>query len=141
MVYDVIIIGFGISGITATKNALEKFKNVLTLEKESQYGGNWFNKSYPNVRLQTHKKSYMYSDMYMESKTNFPTNDEILTYLNNYIIKHNLNNYVKYNSHVKNIYYSEGIWNIEYSHDNTTTVLLSNNLLICSGIYRRRPFC
>jgi len=135
MIYDVIIIGFGISGIAATKNAVESFKNVLTLEKESQHGGNWFNKSYPNVRLQTHKNSYMYSDMYMESKTNFPTNDEILTYLNKYIIKHNLNNYVKYDSDVNNIYYSDGIWNIVYSHDNTTTVLLSNNLLICSGIY------
>lgn len=138
MIYDIINIGFGISGISATKNSIENFDNVLTLEKEPKFGGCWYSKSYPDVKLQTIKNSYMFSSLDMDDNVpKHPGRDDIMNYLQNYIEKYKLERYVKYNSKVNSVYYDENKWCIEYydGNDNNEKKIFTKYLVMCSGIY------
>ena len=76
------IIGFGISGISTARWAHKANLKFIVLEKNNHLGGCWYNKSYPNVLLQTDKHSYCFSDMPHDKHTQkFPSRTEILQYL------------------------------------------------------------
>ena len=83
---DLCIIGFGISGIALAKQSISNNLKVIVLEKNSNFGGCWYNKSYKNTQLQTSKYSYSFSDMPMSSKTGLhPNNIEIIKYCKCYM--------------------------------------------------------
>ena len=50
---------------------------------------NWYEKNYPEVKLQTEKQTYSYSDEPFSDniKSKYPTGEEILDYLENYVQK------------------------------------------------------
>ena len=60
--YDLCIIGFGISGISCSKIAKNKKLNYLVLEKNNNFGGCWNSRAFKWTRLQTHKKFYEFPD-------------------------------------------------------------------------------
>ena len=136
MIYDIVIIGFGISGIITTKNAIGNFENILVLEKEDSFGGCWYSKCYPGVKLQTNKKYYNFSGYSIDSSSNYPNRQEILDYLKNYVETHDINKYVRYNSDVVNIIHNQdNTWMISYNQNNLKESVLTKNLIMCSGIY------
>lgn len=104
MIYDLIIIGFGISGISLAKESIKRNKKILIIEKNSSFGGIWFNCN-NNTSLQTHKDYYEFNnEISMDSKfDSYPSKKEILIYLETIINKYQLNKYVKYNYKVNNI--------------------------------------
>ena len=77
MLYELIIVGFGISGIALAKEASKKKINFLVLEKNSNLGGVWF-KAHEYTSLQTHKKFYQYCD---EEIFNTKSNSDRFRYL------------------------------------------------------------
>lgn len=104
MIYDLIIIGFGISGISLAKESIKRNKKILILEKNTSFGGIWFNCN-NNTSLQTHKDFYEFNN---EDSMNFkfssyPTKKEVLLYLRKIIEKYNLNDFVYYNYIVNKI--------------------------------------
>ena len=54
--FDLIIIGYGISGVSCARWASEYGLNYIILEQNSNLGGVWFNKKNENTQLQTPKK-------------------------------------------------------------------------------------
>jgi Predicted flavoprotein involved in K+ transport len=104
MIYDIIIIGFGISGISLAKESIKRNKKILIIEKNSSFGGIWFNCN-NNTSLQTHKDYYEFNnEISMDSKfDSYPSKKEILIYLETIINKYQLDKHVKYNYIVNNI--------------------------------------
>jgi len=135
---SIIIIGAGISGISTLRWA--KFYNFIpvVLEKNEKIGGCWFNKSYENIKLQTTRISYGYSDhKYKNNVSLYPSGKDVLNYLQSYLDKHNLNKYIKFNCKVEKLYWNKKMWEITYTNlkKNIKIKLLSKYLIIASGFY------
>ena len=127
MYYELIIIGFGISGISLAKEAIKNNINFLVLEKNSNLGGVWFNAN-ENTSLQTHRMFYEYTEEeIMETKNDYPNKNEIIDYLNKIIDKYKIKNKVLYNCCVtkiekrNNLYFINNTYSCKY-------------LGICNGI-------
>ena len=86
MEYDLLIIGFGISGIATTRWAQKNGLKYTVLEKNDTFGGVWAN-TWDYTNLQTDKIFYQFSELsYDKSVPNFPAKHQLLDYFNNYKI-------------------------------------------------------
>ena len=128
MYYDLIIIGFGISGISIAKEAIKRNKKILILEKESNFGGVWYN-AHNNCELQTHKTFYEFQEEITMSNNirHYPTKENILEYLENIINKYNINKYIKYNFEVDKLEYINDFYKINNK-------FISKYICICCGL-------
>lgn len=133
------IIGFGVSGIAASKECIKQGYQIKIFEKNSSLGGVWFSKSYPSCQLQTTKYSYCFSDVpHFESTSLYPNRDEIIDYLTEVCNKYNLFKYVNYNTNVikTNFDKSKTKWNIIYKNgENETNNFECDYLIVASGFY------
>ena len=133
-----IIIGLGISGLATARHCIHNHYNLIILEKNDKLGGCWYNKTYPDVQLQTTKHCYAFSDFpYSSNVSLYPTGKEVLEYLNDYANHHNILQYAKFNSKVINtkFNYDNNKWFIEYIQNNEKYNIYGDYLLICSGFY------
>jgi len=128
--YILIIIGFGISGISLAKEASKNNINYKILEKNTSFGGVWFNTN-KYTSLQTHRNYYEFSEeeCMNELYGDYPNKENILEYLDKIIDKYDIAKNVNYNYEVKNIRFDkkEKIWIIDNKYK-------SKFLGICSGI-------
>ena len=77
-----IIIGLGVSGLTCARHCIRNNYNIIILEKNKNLGGVWYNKTYPDVKLQTTKESYAFSDFsFYNNISLYPSGNEVLDYL------------------------------------------------------------
>ena len=104
MIYDIIIIGFGISGISLAKESIKRKKKILILEKNNSFGGVWL-KTHDNTSVQTYKDYYEFvNEESMSNKFNsYPNKKEVLIYLEKIIKKYSLEDYIYYNFIVEDI--------------------------------------
>ena len=133
---DIAIIGFGVSGIACCRWALHYGFSPTVYEKNSQLGGSWFTKSYPNVQLQTNKYSYNFSDIPMKNSVSlYPTLDEVRNYLDEYVEYHDLTKYVNFSTEIISIEIFEKKWKIKYVKNNIENTVLYSYLVLCTGFY------
>ena len=133
-----IIIGLGVSGLTCARHCIRNNYNIIILEKNKNLGGVWYNKTYPDVKLQTTKESYAFSDFsFYNNISLYPSGNEVLDYLEDYANYHNILQYTKFNSKViqTNFNYENEKWNVEYMLNNKKHVVKGDYLLIASGFY------
>lgn len=132
------IIGFGISGIISARYC-QKYNYKFTIfEKNSQLGGCWFSKSYPNITLQTSKNYYCFSELdYDKSVPLYPKRHDIYNYLVKFSNKYNLKTHCKFNSNVKGISYDQNkkLWRIVYEYNNNKLIHYSDYIIVASGFY------
>ena len=136
MTYDLIIIGFGLSGIACARYAKKNNLKYLVLEKNSSFGGVW-NTTYDYTKLQTHKMFYQFSELNHDKKTpDYPEKHHLLEYFNLYVDKFNLNKNVKYSETVVNVKYNERDkhWSIITDKNLYTTKYVA----ICSGFFAEK---
>jgi len=132
------IVGMGISGISMARWSKKYKINTVILEKNPYIGGCWLEKSYPNVILQTTKKSYSYSDFPMPKEFPlYPSRKNIMDYLISYCEKHNLLENVNFNSCVKNTDWNSNkkLYSIVYEQNGENKIINSKYLCVCSGFY------
>ena len=136
MIYDLIIIGYGISGLSCAKVAKANKLNFLVLEKSDQLGGCW-NNALENTRLQTHRKFYQYSDFKMpHTYGDYPSKDNVLQYLRAVESYFNLDNHIKFNQNVKLIeYVNNTLWNIKTENNKKFEMYYAKHICVCSGYY------
>lgn len=133
------IIGCGISGIISAKYCLEKKFDVKILEKNSNAGGVWFSEAYPNIKLQTTKFSYAFSDFPHKKNTSlYPTGVELSNYIDDYCKKHNIFKYCEFNSNVYKTRFKNNKWIIYYKNDNIEKKITTDYLIVASGIYGKK---
>lgn len=141
-IYDLIIIGAGWTGLVACKHALENNLKVLVLESRDDIGGLWKYSSdlktksvTKNTRTNFSKTFYELSDYpFPLDYPDYPTNDQIYKYLQNYAIKYNLLPHIKLKSWVKNVEKETSsdinYWKIKDSNHN---IYVANYVSICIG--------
>ena len=138
MEYDLLIIGFGISGIATTRWAQKNGLKYTVLEKNDTFGGVWAN-TWDYTNLQTDKIFYQFSELsYDKSVPNFPAKHQLLDYFNNYIEKFNLLQCVDFNINVENLYFNpeKKLWIIKT--ENTDKVYTSKYVAVCSGFFHNK---
>lgn len=136
--YELCIIGFGISGISCSKIASDKKLNYIVLEKSPSFGGCWNSRAYQWTRLQTHKKFYEFPDFKNVLKNDYPNKSELLEYFSLYIKNNKLDRHVKYNHEVLKAVYKNNQWNIIYKFKNNVKYIKSNHLAVCSGLFSEK---
>ena len=116
MEYDLIIIGFGVSGIATSRWAQKNGLKYIVLEKNDTFGGVWAN-TWDYTNLQTDKIFYQFSELsYDKSVPSFPAKHQLLDYFNNYIEKFNLIR-VDFNVNVENLCFNreKKLWIVNLS--------------------------
>ena len=98
MNYDIIIIGFGISGIAMAKQCKQNNRSYIVLEKNRELGGCWWDNAYETAYLNSPFTLYSFSDMKPGSYDySYPNRNHILNYLQNYCNKWDIYNNVTFN--------------------------------------------
>ena len=136
MDYQLVIIGFGISGIATARWAEKNNLKYIVLEKNDTFGGVWVD-TFDYTCLQTDKIFYQFSELeYPTSVSSYPAKHQILDYFNDYITKFNLNKNVSYGSSVNNAYFCKESkkWIIETNGKKYTTRYLA----VCSGFFHNK---
>jgi hypothetical protein len=106
---EVCIIGGGYSGIISCKVALSQNLHPTILDKSSNLGGLWKNKSkdagiWDSLHLNGSKHLAGYSDhLWPLSDAAFPKGDRFTAYLDSYILKHDLSRYFQGSSEVVSV--------------------------------------
>ena len=143
MIYDLIIIGYGVSGLSCAKVAKTNNLNFLVLEKSNELGGCW-NDALEYTTLQTHRQFYQYRDFKMPRKYgDYPSKTNVLQYLRTVESYFNLDKHIKFNQNVKSIVYTSTSWSIKcqsqsQSQSQSQTVDKIYNakyICVCSGYY------
>lgn len=151
---DICIIGAGLSGLTSAKWALEMGYTVKIYDKNNRLGGCWISKAYENVRLQSNKDSYSFSDYPMSEKySDYPTRKQIIEYFSNYSDNNNINKHIEYNSTVLSTRYivknrnkskktinpiiqpENIIWKVTIQKNDKVKIKYFRYLIVCSGFY------
>ena len=138
MEYDLLIIGFGISGIATARWAQKNGLNYKVLEKNDTFGGVWAN-TWDYTNLQTDKIFYQFSELrYDKSIPSFPAKHQLLDYFNNYIEKFNLLHSVDFNVNVENLHFNpeKKLWIVETG--DIDKVYKSRYVAVCSGFFHKQ---
>ncbi|KAL0365741.1 UNVERIFIED_CONTAM: putative flavin-containing monooxygenase 1 [Sesamum angustifolium] len=106
MVERIAIIGAGISGLLACKYTLSKGLTPIVFESQDEVGGVW-TKTIRTTKLQTPKSLYQFSDFPWPPSLvqNFPTQNQVLEYIQSYAHHHGLLCHIKLSTRVISLNY------------------------------------
>lgn len=133
------VIGAGPSGITTIKNLVEAgYKNVTCFEMNDQVGGNWVyseTEGHSSVFKTTHiissRKFSEYSDFPMPSSyPDYPSQQELLQYFNDYVDHFQIRPYIQFNSRVSSASLTNNQWTITLEDQRKDHFDL---LIVCNG--------
>ncbi|KAJ1440084.1 Flavin monooxygenase FMO [Sesbania bispinosa] len=160
----VAIVGAGISGLLACKYVLQIGFHPIVFEVEDGIGGLWRH-TIESTKLQNNKQYYRFSDFPWHSsvKDEYPSNQQVLDYLNSYAQNFNIIPCIRFNSRVIHIDYvgvsneemeswelwssnsrpfgSKGTWHITVQDTNSfsTEVHKAEFVILCLGKYSGFP--
>jgi cyclohexanone monooxygenase len=110
--FDVIVIGAGISGLYMLYRLRELGLSARVLERGSGVGGTWFWNRYPGARCDVESLDYSYSfspelEQEWEWTERYPTQSEILRYLNHVADRFDLRDDIQLNTTLSRAHYAE----------------------------------
>lgn len=128
---DVIVIGAGFAGIYAVRQLRDKGFNVVGLEAGLGVGGAWYWNRYPGCRTDSEAHYYCYSfdkELLTEWrwKERFPSQAEVLSYLERAAVKFDVLRLFRFGSRVVN-----GTWD---DHRHLWTLELENGALLTACV-------
>ncbi|WP_160715066.1 flavin-containing monooxygenase [Chitinophaga solisilvae] len=133
------IIGAGVSGLVTAKTFLEGNHHVSVLEKTSGIGGVWKrDHCYFGASTQTTRDEYAFSDYPMPASfPEWPSGEQILSYLRNYATHFGLSQHIRFNTEVIEMKYLDNIWSVEVfdRKKSKNATLLFDFVIICTGTF------
>lgn len=133
IIFDVIILGFGVSGISLSAQCETQKLNYIVLERNQDLGGVWLETT-KDTKLQTNKKFYEFSDFPFPKNTkDHPDKNTILTYLKNYLEFKgvSINKRVKWCNKVDSVYQKKNLWHIKTNN----SYYYTKNIGVCLGCF------
>ena len=131
------IIGAGASGITATKNLLQKNIPCEVIEREDAVGGNWYfgkpNSSvYKSTHLLSSKPMTAYTDYPMpEDDPDYLRHDQVVAYLRDYARHFGVTEHIQFNTSFEQCERDDdGLWLVTLDNGETRRY---KGLIICNG--------
>jgi len=111
--FDVVIVGAGFSGMYMLYRMRKLGLSARVIEMGSDVGGTWYWNRYPGARCDTDTIEYSYSfceelQQEWEWPQRYPTQPEILSYLNHVADRFELRNDISFNTKVEGASYDEG---------------------------------
>lgn len=137
MLYDVVCIGAGISGLYTVKYMKDAGLSVVALEKECTIGGVWnYREKTPggviestittSSKVVTESSDFPFPD----TVGHFPTQYQFQEYLQGYVDHHNLRKHIQCDTQVSNVKKVDGIWEIT---DQNGNIIKGKNVVIAAG--------
>jgi len=140
-IYDLIIIGAGLSGIGAAYHIQTKCpdKNFIILEGRSSMGGTWDLFKYPGIRSDSDMYTLGFSFNPWENPQAIADGPSILQYIKDTASKFGIDKKIKYNHKVNQASWSDNdkFWTIRIAdHESVSYKTLKTRFLFCcSGYY------
>lgn len=137
---ETVIVGAGPSGLVAAKECLEVGLNPIVFENRNSIGGVW----HPIEGNVWHSMKSNLSHFHMgfsdfswpENISDFPTNQEVFSYLNSYSNQYSLNDLIKLSRQITDIKFHAKWkkWEIEI---NCAEKYLCQNLILSNGFFSK----
>lgn len=136
----VVIIGAGVSGLTAAVHLRELGLDPVLLEKNTHVGGTWFENQYPGAGVDTPSYLYSWSFFPRHWSTHFGKRDEVVGYLQEMAEHFDLLRSVRFGTEVTSAAYDEAAqaWHvITSSADGTRSSMTADVLITAVGLLSR----
>lgn len=136
MIYDVVIVGAGISGIGAGYYLKRDIPNIkyLILDNQASIGGTWNRFTYPGVRTDSELSLYSYDFKLIQTHNkSYATGTEIKAYLEEIALESNLN--IKFDHTVISASWSNNMWELLVTNNNQKIIIRTTFLFMCNGYY------
>ncbi|MFT6397977.1 MAG: cation diffusion facilitator CzcD-associated flavoprotein CzcO, partial [Bradymonadia bacterium] len=139
--YDVLVIGAGISGISAAYHLQTMCPDhtFAILERRAQLGGTWDLFRYPGIRSDSDMHTLGFRFQPWARKNSIADGDEILDYLNETATEHGIGDKIQFGVSVRAASWStsDALWTVSLVDDQTgeERVLTCRFLWSCAGYY------
>ena len=140
-IYDVIVVGAGLSGIAAAYHLQDKCpkKKIAILEARSAIGGTWDLFKYPGIRSDSDMYTLGFSFNLWDNPKSIADGPSILQYIKDTAKKFGIDKKIKFNHKIVDASWTdaEKIWTLTIdAHENTPEQKLQCKFLMsCSGYY------
>lgn len=136
---DVIVVGAGISGISAAVHLAQAFpdKNVGILERRETIGGTWDLFKYPGIRSDSDMHTLGFSFKPWKAKKAIADGPSIMSYLGETVGEYQLADKIRFSHRVVAADWSssEARWALSVDENGSTKQMSCNFLFMCSGYY------
>ena len=134
---DITIVGAGLGGLLAAIQLKRLGLGFRIIEKHAGVGGTWWMNDYPEARVDIISFLYQYKfELGYPWKSYYPTQKELLEYVNHIVDKHELRDSISLNTEIKEAMWNEddSIWELTAQHaDGTISEYKSNFFISASG--------
>eukprot|EP01133_Synstelium_polycarpum_P012997 gene12997-15288_t len=143
------VIGAGVSGLVATKEASVCGMTPTVFEATTGYGGLWNQKTevsgmWDSMRTNISRHSCVYSDHpWPKNAPTFPGQADVYAYLKSYAEANDLVKYIKFSAKITNASLNEDSrWQLTWTAttDNTIHTEIFDRLIVATGAYST-PYC
>ncbi|RXJ74758.1 FAD-containing monooxygenase EthA [Veronia nyctiphanis] len=137
--FDVVIIGAGISGVTATYH-LQKYspnKSYVVLERRADMGGTWDLFKYPGVRSDSDMFTLGFNFKPWLGEKSITTGESILSYVKETASEIGMRDHIRFNRSVVEARWSnqEALWTLTVQNGEQTETITTRFIVSCAGYY------
>ena len=136
---DVIVVGAGISGISATVHLARAFpqKKITMLERRENIGGTWDLFKYPGIRSDSDMHTLGFSFKPWNSEKSIADGPSIMQYLNETVEEYGLKEKIRFSHRVVAANWSsaDALWLLTVDVNGFQKQISCNLLFMCSGYY------
>ena len=136
---DVIVVGAGISGISATVHLTRAFpqKKITMLERRENIGGTWDLFKYPGIRSDSDMHTLGFSFKPWNSEKSIADGPSIMQYLNETVEEYGLKEKIRFSHRVVAANWSsaDALWLLTVDVNGFQKQISCNLLFMCSGYY------
>jgi 4-hydroxyacetophenone monooxygenase len=140
--FHVVVIGAGFSGVGMGIKLKEAGIPFTIIEKNSTFGGTWFENSYPGCGVDTANHFYSYSFRNNHNWDHFfAKRDEIFDYICETAGAHGIADSVRFNQEVTRLVWDESraLWQIEIRSSDGTVHQMTANCVVSAAGQLNRP--
>ena len=136
---DVIVVGAGISGISAVVHLGQSFpqKEISILEQRENIGGTWDLFKYPGIRSDSDMHTLGFSFKPWNTQKSIADGPSIMQYLNETVEEYGLKEKIRFSHKVVAANWSsaDALWLLTVNVDGSQKQMSCNFLFMCSGYY------